>query len=918
MNAGKKMYQVAEPHPSKDGREPKPELLDSPADKEAVLTELLVKRHKNQSAFARPDISGQIVGKILALSYRLKVFIAWPHHEAVVFRDLMSITDLQYLRPARGLFHDLRVIIRIGNITLFDDAGRLDCQPNQRFVGVYGRFGIMLAAFETHCHRSDIIKIFKQRSLKLFFDAEEESYGQLGRKSAVTHRVADGRKRHALCRCRMQIKGKDLTACRIEYRHYRSQELHLFAVLGKLRRELRARVVSGNIGIGPVAVQVLVDEPDPFLHCSCVSGKEKNSPVTPILERRKFHGDSASRTNSRGLIAVNTAKNHERRAFGFRPERSDQMLALGDNFRCLGYRVHRSAILLCKYRTARVMTDSDTLTGTVKGPGQLPQEYTFITRDNSRVRIGEFVYYEAEAESETRRIVGTVKARKLIRGLPDDFLSEPDIRPSEVAAILGIDPNPEVYEITVETIGYFSLSLGDFVNPRIPPNPGDAVRLASADTLASVLSPCREGEAGSAHIGSLLTRDAGEVPIVLSVKDVVSTHLAILASTGSGKSYTAGVLVEEMLRPYNRAAVLIVDPHGEYHTTASIQGDEQFLGADGYRPEVKIFTPERIKVRFSSLTEGDIRYLLPDGTSDKMLHFLRQAFRSLLEKLRAEGRKEYLYNYFDLRDEVQRQQYGKDERDAGDGGNVSSIQGLLWRLDSRFDQADSIFHPHEHIELGDLYRPGRVTILDLSDIEQSLQQVIVGTLLRRVKKAREQTVRGHAKSGENFLDYPVFTLLEEAHRFAPAGSSVVSTNVLKQILSEGRKFGVGIGLITQRPGKLDQDVLSQCMTQIIMRIVNPIDQQTIAQSVEGTGRAMLAELPALTKGQAIISGVGINTPVMCRIRPRLTAHGGETFDAPAQWLKWHNEGRENREQDAAPYLKPNSDKKPEKLGKIRI
>ena len=100
------------------------------------------------------------------------------------------------------------------------------------------------------------------------------------------------------------------------------------------------------------------------------------------------------------------------------------------------------------------------------------------------------------------------------------------------------------------------------------------------------------------------------------------------------------------------------------------------------------------------------------------------------------------------------------------------------------------------------------------------------------------------------------------------------------ILSEGRKFGVGIGLITQRPGKLDQDVLSQCMTQIIMRIVNPIDQDTVAKSVEGAGRAMLSELPALTKGQAVISGVGINTPVMCRIRPRMTKHGGKPSTRP--------------------------------------
>ena len=567
-----------------------------------------------------------------------------------------------------------------------------------------------------------------------------------------------------------------------------------------------------------------------------------------------------------------------------------------------------------------ISSTTDSLTGTVKGPGKLPYEYLFITRDNRRTRIGEFVYYETEEAGELRKIVGTISSRKLVRGLPDSFLAEPGVAPAELAAMIGMEGGTaDIFEITVETIGYFSGTLDDFVNPRIPPQPGDRVHLASSETLSAMLSSKRVGENGSAHIGSLLTRDAGEVPVVLSIKDVVSTHLAILASTGSGKSYTAGVLVEELMQPYNRAAVLIVDPHGEYHTMSSIQGDANFAGSDGYKPEVKIFTPDSIKVRFSTLTEADVKYLLPEGTSDKMLHFLRQAYRSLQDRLKAEGRRDYLYSYFDLRDEVQRQQYGKDDKDAGDGGNVSSIQGLLWRLDSRFDRTDSIFHPHEHIEMQELYKPGRVTILDLSDIEQHEQQVIVGTLLRRVNKARVMTTRGEAEKGENFLDYPVFTLLEEAHRFAPSGASVVSTNVLKQILGEGRNFGVGIGLITQRPGKLDQDVLSQCMTQIIMRIVNPIDQQTVAQSVEGAGRAMLAELPALTKGQAIISGVGTNTPVMCRIRPRITQHGGETFDAPAEWMRWHSSGESaKREQDEAPYLKKDSDKKPEKIGNIRI
>ena len=564
-------------------------------------------------------------------------------------------------------------------------------------------------------------------------------------------------------------------------------------------------------------------------------------------------------------------------------------------------------------------TATDILTGTVKGPGQLPHEYLFITRDNTKTRIGEFVYYEAQVGDERRPIIGTINSRRLVRNLPDAFLADPGTPPSAVSALIGLDGDAlEIYEITVETIGYFSRNLNDFVNPRIPPQPGDRIYLASSDTLSEMLSSRQVSTHGSAHLGSLLTRDPGEVPVVLSVRDVVSTHLAILASTGSGKSYTAGVLVEELMQPWNRAAVLIVDPHGEYHTLSSIQGDKQFRGDDGYQPEVKIFTPDRIKVRFSTLSEADVKYLLPEGTSDKMLHFLTQAYRSLNEQLRVEGKRDYLYSYHDLRDHVMKQQYGKDDANAGDGGNVSSIQGLLWRLDSRFDKS-KIFSATEHIPLQEMFRPGQCTILDLSDIEQQEQQVIVGALLRRANLARVKTTRGEVSTGENFLNYPVFTLLEEAHRFAPAGASVVSTNVLKQILSEGRKFGVGIGLITQRPGKLDQDVLSQCMTQIIMRIVNPIDQQTVAQSVEGAGRAMLAELPALTKGQAVISGVGVNTPVMCRIRQRLTQHGGETFDAPGEWLKWHSAGETGkREHDNAPYLKPTDGKKPEKIGGVRI
>jgi len=545
------------------------------------------------------------------------------------------------------------------------------------------------------------------------------------------------------------------------------------------------------------------------------------------------------------------------------------------------------------------------LAGTVKGPGENPHEFTFITTDNVQTRIGEFVYYAASDGENELKIVGTIAQRRLVRNLPDSFLADPNTPPALVSSLIGLtEEGAEIYEIVVEAIGYFNELLGDFINPRIPPTPGQPVYLASNAMLARMLSPKKKGETGGAHIGSLLTRQRDEVPIVLSVKDVVSTHIAILASTGAGKSYAAGVLIEELMMPYNRAAVLIVDPHGEYHTLQDAHAHRAF-GGGSYHPEVRIFTPDKIRVRISTLTEADIRYLLPEMT-EKMSYFLGQAYRALMNKTKA-GRQR-LWGFQDLLDEVLAQKYETEE--GRGGGNVSTIDALEWRLRRRFEQ-NRIFSDHDHLMLQELFRPGQCTVLQLSDIEENEQQVIVGALLRRTNKARMATVRGEANEAgdESILPYPVFVLLEEAHRYAPAGVKVVSTDILKQILSEGRKFGVGIGLITQRPGKLDQDVLSQCMTQFIMRIVNPIDQQTIASSVEGAGRRLLDELPALTKGQVIVSGVAVNTPVLCQVRKRITSHGGETIDAPTEWQQYFTPKEQaRREREEAVLVGPTKKK----------
>jgi uncharacterized protein len=553
--------------------------------------------------------------------------------------------------------------------------------------------------------------------------------------------------------------------------------------------------------------------------------------------------------------------------------------------------------------------------GTVKGPGERPQEYTFITSDYRHARLSEFVYYQAQIAEKRQQVVGNITAQRLVRNLPDGFLADPDVAPQGLAEMLGLDKDYELYEVTVATIGYYDPQLHDFINPRIPPQSGQPVYLTSKQQLAESLNPLPEKAAGAATIGTLLTRpDQGEdaVPIVLSIKDIVSTHLAILASTGAGKSYTASVLLEEMLRPHNRAAVLIIDPHGEYNTLQQVENLVEFKDVN-YQAKVKIMLPEKVRVRFNTLKLADIRYLLPEIT-DKQHHYLNRAFKQVEDH----GGKHRYYGFQDLYDAVLNMKY-KDN----DAGGATTADALAWKLDYRFGSGQSrnqVFSDAEHNNLQDLFQPGQCTVLQLNEIDQQEQQVIVGTLLRRINDARMAWVGKRTESipAPDQLPFPVFVLVEEAHRFAPAGATVVSTNILKQVLAEGRKFGVGVGLITQRPGKLDQDVLSQCQTQFILRIVNPFDQQTIASSVESIGRKMLEELPALTKGQMIIAGVAINTPVMCRVRKRLTEHGGQTFDAPQEWHQWFQAtAQQIRQQEQAGLLKSDGQKR-EKYGSFDI
>lgn len=523
--------------------------------------------------------------------------------------------------------------------------------------------------------------------------------------------------------------------------------------------------------------------------------------------------------------------------------------------------------------------------GVAKGPGETAHEYTFISADcEQRLKNGEFVYYRARTSGTERSILGRITRREPVKLFPDSFLADPTVSPDELASAIGYGhPERELFELTVTVLGYYDDRFGAFINPRVSPSCGWSVYLAEDEMLRDTLGKRLPDQPGSARIGSLLSRSEGSVPVVLDVREFTSTHLAIIASTGSGKSYLAGVLIEELMSPANKACVLIVDPHGEYDTLQELPNAEELIdkqGVSGYRPRTRVFRPRDIKVKLSTLEFSDLRYLLP-GLTERMEELLKKAH----DRLRNEPHRAWSL------DELELAIGDITERSSASANAVDysgSASGLYWRLRSVLGKPP--FTTSEHLDLRELLKPGQCTVLQLDDVDEKQQQVIVATLLRRLYRARQRTTRRETSPGdEEYLPYPAFTLLEEAHHFAPAGGDAVSTGILKQVLAEGRKFGLGVGLISQRPGKLDADVLSQCMTQFIMKVVNPIDQNTIASTVESASRDILGELPALSKGQVIVTGNSMNAPVLCRVRQRFTSHGGQSMNAPAEWNRWYED-----------------------------
>lgn len=375
-----------------------------------------------------------------------------------------------------------------------------------------------------------------------------------------------------------------------------------------------------------------------------------------------------------------------------------------------------------------------------------------------------------------------------------------------------------------------------------PPSPGSKVSIAEPKHITQFLG---FDEEKGMHLGKL---EFHPVDVKLNLTRLLQKHFAVLAMSGAGKSHLISCLLEELLerkKEHGRIAIVVFDVHGEYTSFAEPAMDKKY---HDYSNQTRIIRARDLKIGTPKLSTGMFASLLPNASAPQKRE-LNKIITNLQQKMK-EGFGPY--DLQDIKTKLIEETASKETKD-----NVAqALLGWMNELQELY-----LFGKTDNPSLLDIIQPGILTIVDLSDIiNQRKKQVIVSYLTNRVFQERRQKKIP-----------PTVIVLEEAHQFIPQYTSKegnISKNIMKTVAREGRKFGVSLCLISQRPVQLDTTTLSQCNTQLLLRITNPNDIKHIGESAEGLSSESLRMLNTLRVGEGVLIGEAVNAPVFFKIRER--------------------------------------------------
>ena len=490
------------------------------------------------------------------------------------------------------------------------------------------------------------------------------------------------------------------------------------------------------------------------------------------------------------------------------------------------------------------MSDNESGLGILVGDTR-PDKVYFESR--RPVSIGEYV----ALEYGEGRVLGLVENSKVssdalgagIRNFDEAFES------SQVALENRRDKS---YRATVRILGYIEdLKKCKSVIPALPPEPGARVFEATHDDLAAVFSS-RGIE--WVRVGALLRNP--DVDARVNADKIVSRHLAILAMTGMGKSNLVSLIAKELARI--PGTVVIFDYHGDY---SSLDIENLHL------------TDAKINPRYLPLEKFADVIEIQDNASNQR-HVLRAAFTQDVKDRKGEDFWEALAA------EVAAQRADKSYREASDK--------VLDKIDDARRKFSKILDPGMMEPLS-LIKNGRINVVSLVELTERQANVVLAHYLEELlnDRKRAEALKKNPDPGARQPRFPapLLVVIEEAHVFVPKEEDTDTKYYASKVAREGRKFGLGLVIVSQRPRGIDAGILSQMGSLAVMRLVQPDDQMHVSAASESLSRDLLDQLTSLNPGEAIFAGQWVNLPTFVRVDEVKERTTGTDLKAVEQWKK---------------------------------
>ncbi len=404
------------------------------------------------------------------------------------------------------------------------------------------------------------------------------------------------------------------------------------------------------------------------------------------------------------------------------------------------------------------------------------------------------------------------------------------------------------------------------------PLPGQGIFVASVAELARIY---HRPNKPSIHVGTL--SQASSLPVYLLTDELLGKHFAVLGTTGSGKSCSVTVLLRSILEVAPKAHMILLDPHNEYRRA--------------FADSAKTIDPTTLNLPHWLLNlEESIELFIgrTEHAATSQTNILKDAMlaaRRDFELSGIAGEKVTVdtpvpYKLSKLIENIDASMPTQPSKQDPYLKIKNKIETL--RQDSRFsflirpdeavtDELANIAGQYLRIPVSD--KP--LSIIDLSGVPSDVVDVVVSVLCRMIFDFAVWSPRP--------VQVPIVLVCEEAHRYAPRGGDAAfqpTRQALSRIAKEGRKYGVGLGLISQRPSELAESILSQCNTLIALRMSNEQDQNFVQRALPDSVRSLVNVLSTLRTQEALVVGEGSVVPVRLRFSDLAEENQPQSTDVP--------------------------------------